>query len=114
MLITDYVVGRDDEGTPLCLVVSDVVPADCLSGRSNLVSKITRHDLIQEFISEPEGTPCEWIKFPDLPDDVVELLRQGQSLKIVDAIDNLEFPLLVSTFEVAEQSHGRKVVRRHR
>src|SRR5690554_1219851 len=109
MLITDYVVGRDNEGKPLCLVVRDVLPTDCHTGQTELVRKLARHDLIQEFVSD--GMPCEWIKFPDLPKDVVELLQAGVTLKIVDAADELEVPLVISRTEEEDRVFKSKVAR---
>lgn len=109
MLITDYVVGRDDEGKPLCLVVRDVLPTDCHTGHSDLVRKLARHDLIQEFVSD--GMPCEWIKFPDLPPDVVELLESGATLKIVDSSDEVEMPLVLTKTDKNDPVFKSKVAR---
>lgn len=82
MLITDYLVGSDEEGRPLCLVVKDVLPLDCQPGRTDLVQKMNRQDLVQEFVQD--GLPVDWVVFPDLPQDVIELLQRGDSLKLID------------------------------
>jgi len=86
MLVTDYLIGRDDEGRCYCLLVKDVLPLDCVPGRSELVSKLTRQDLVQEFVQD--GVPVDWITFPDLPRDVVELLKAGGCLTIMDESDS--------------------------
>ncbi|CAM5403828.1 hypothetical protein SSTU70S_02812 [Stutzerimonas stutzeri] len=86
MLITDYLVGRDAEGKPLCLAVKNVLPQDCQHNRSDLVNKLTRKDLVLEFIED--GSPVDWLTFPDLPSDVVELLESGEHLRIVDNADD--------------------------
>lgn len=88
MLITDYMVGRDKEGHPLCLVVKDVLMTDCQVGHATLVVKATRRDLVQEFVQDMGDS--EFISFPDLPADVAELLMSGASLKIVDASDQMQ------------------------
>lgn len=87
MLITNYLVGRDKQGKCLCLVVKDVLPVDCEPGRSSLVKKLARQDLVQEFVQD--GVPVDWITFPDLPRDVCELLESGSSLTIIDEEDNV-------------------------
>lgn len=94
MLITDYLVGRDEKGRFVCLSVKDVLPVDCEPGRTDLVVKLTRQDLVQEFVQD--GVPVDWITFPDLPVDVVELLRSGESLIIRDEADALEIECLLA------------------
>ncbi|ENA26999.1 hypothetical protein HMPREF1487_09478 [Pseudomonas sp. HPB0071] len=98
MLVTDYLVGRDNEGRCLCLVVDNVIPLDCSPGRSDLVSKMSRQDLVQEFVQD--GVPVDWITFPDLPSDVVELLLSGQSLRILDQSDSTVIECLIGHSQV--------------
>lgn len=95
MLITDYMVGRDKEGQPLCLVVKDVLMTECQTGLASLVVKATRRDLVQEFIQDMGES--EFISFPDLPDDVAELLLSGESLKIIDAADDMQVECRLSS-----------------
>lgn len=87
MLITDYLVGRDDAGRVLCLAVDGAIPLDCQPGRSSLISKFARQDLILEFIQD--GAPVDWVTFPDLPTDVCNLLKAGEKLAIVDREDDV-------------------------
>jgi len=90
MLVTEYVVGRQTvegrKGELLCLVVNSVLPRDCDLGRSDLVHKAHRKDLILEYVQD--GDPVEWICLPDLPSDVVELLSQGRSIPVIDSSDS--------------------------
>jgi hypothetical protein len=88
MLVTEYLVGADEDGKPLCLVVKEVLPLDCQPGRSELVHKVNRQDLIMEFLQD--GLPVDWILFPDLPAAVVELLERGESLRVIDKPDHGE------------------------
>lgn len=88
MLITDYLVGRDKQQKPLCLVVNGVLMTECEVGTASLISKTTRTDLVQSFIQH-DGL-AEYIAFPDLPQDVVELLQGGKALTIVDAEDHMQ------------------------
>lgn len=85
MLITEYLVGKDSDGKSLCLVVKGVLPTECVPGRSELVQKVNRQDLVQEFVQD--GMPVDWVVFPDLPRDVIELLESGAGLKIIDDAD---------------------------
>mgnify|MGYP000219924517 CR=1 FL=1 len=94
MLVTDYLVGRDEKGNLVSLVVQDVLPVDCLPGRSEIVARIARQDLVQEFVQD--GVPVDWIAFPDLPEDVVELLQAGKSLTIIDKSDDTAFSCVLS------------------
>lgn len=87
MLITDFMVGRDEKGTPLCLVVKDVLMTDCVKGKTSLVVRAARKDLVQEFIQD--GDAVEYLAFPGLPDDVAELLQAGCSLSIIDIADSM-------------------------
>lgn len=86
MLITDYLVGRDDKQRCLGLVVQDVLPVGCAAGRCHLIKKMNRQDLVQEFIQD--GVPADWVLFPDLPADVIAMLEGGGTLTIVDASDD--------------------------
>ncbi|MBF6615605.1 MAG: hypothetical protein ITG07_02655 [Candidimonas sp.] len=86
MLITGYMVGRDEGGACIALVVRDVLPVGCSTGRCHLVRKLNRQDLVQEFVQD--GVPSDWLMFPDLPADVVALLENGGELKITDAADD--------------------------
>lgn len=90
MLLTEYVVGRHrQEGGKdriLCLIVQSVLPTDCKAGRAELVPKLARQDLVLEFVDNNE--PVEWLKFPDLPRDVIEAFQEGQSIPVVDVSDN--------------------------
>ena len=86
MLITDYLVGRDEGEACIALVVRDVLPVGCSAGRCHLVRKLNRQDLVQEFIQD--GVPSDWLMFPDLPADVIALLESGGALTITDAADN--------------------------
>lgn len=89
VLITDYAVGRDDSKKPLCLVVQGVLMTDCEIGPATLNRRVSRVDLVQSFIQDG-GSP-EYISFPDLPQDVVELLERGESLTILDDEDKMSF-----------------------
>lgn len=89
MLLTEYLVGRTtvgDTADVLCLIVDSVLPLECEVGRGEIVKKLTRQDLVLEFVSDQE--PVEWLAFPDLPEDVVSLLGAGHSIPIVDTSDN--------------------------
>lgn len=88
MLITDYLVGRDKQQKPLCLVVKGVLMTECQVGTATIISKATRTDLVQSFIQDDGST--EFIAFPDLPQDVVELLEGGRALTILDAEDHMQ------------------------
>lgn len=93
MLITDYLVGRDEREKCIALVVKDVLPLGCSAGRCHLVRKIGRYDLVQEFVQD--GIPTDWISFPDLPSDVVALLEGGGSLTITDAADDSSISCII-------------------
>lgn len=93
MLITDYLVGRDGREACVALVVKDVLPVGCIAGRTHLVRKMNRQDLIQEFVQD--GVPTDWLLFPDLPADVIALLESGGSLTITDAADDTSFSCVI-------------------
>ncbi|KKN80571.1 hypothetical protein LCGC14_0327900 [marine sediment metagenome] len=105
MLITEYLVGRDDDGKPMCLVVKDVLMTDCSPGAAALVVKATRRDLVQAFIQDDGG--LEFISFPDLPADVAELLSSGRSLSIVDAVDNMTIDCVLETNTPAQKVYAK-------
>lgn len=94
MLITDYLVGRDSDGKVVCLFVNGVLPLDCVPGRADLVKKLTRQDLVVEYVQDQAAV--DWLNFPDLPADVVELLESGKSLTICDRDDDLVHQCTVS------------------
>jgi len=93
MLITDYLVGRDNEQKCLGLVVQDVLPVDCSAGRCHLVKRLNRQDLVQEFVQD--GVPIDWVLFPDLPADVIAILEGGRALTIVDASDDSSISCMI-------------------
>lgn len=99
MLLTEYLVGRREVGDKqevLCLVVDLILPKDLKAGRAEIVRKMNRQDLILEFVSDNE--PVEWFAFPDLPQDVIELLSAGKQIPVVDTSDE--------TFVMASISGG--------
>lgn len=92
MLVTEYIVGRAEKGPEpnavgkaLCLVVNSVLPTDCEAGRIDLVQKLHRVDLIMEFLQD--GLPVEWLNLPGLPSDVVDMLKRGETIPVVDESD---------------------------
>jgi len=93
VLITDYAVGRDAKQKPLCLVVRGVLMTDCETGPAVLNRRATRTDLVQSFIQE--SGEHEFIVFPDLPSDVIELLVHGDSLIIHDDEDQMEISCML-------------------
>lgn len=97
MLITDYLVGRDENEQFLDLVVKGVLPTECTVGRCHLVHKVNRQDLVQEFVQD--GMPVDWITFPDLPADVVKLLEAGVPVRVVDRDDESSIECLLSVEE---------------
>lgn len=105
MLITDYLVGRDENEQFLSLVVKGVLPTDCTAGRCHLVRRMSRQDLVQEFVQD--GVQVDWIMFPDLPDDVAKLLEEGVAVRIIDKDDDSEIECLIPAEERALQ---RKVM----
>lgn len=85
MLITDFLVGRDEKSRFVALIVQDVLPTECDAGRCHLVRKVNRQDLVQEFVSD--GVATDWLMFPDLPQDVVEILESGGTIQVVDTAE---------------------------
>lgn len=105
MLITDYMVGRDEQKKCLALVVKDVLPLDCSAGRCHLVKKLNRQDLVQEFIQD--GVPTDWLMFPDLPADVIALLENGGALTIVDAADDSSISCVIEpVYRIQDLARG--------
>ena len=105
MLITDYLVGRDENDRFLDLVVKGVLPTDCSVGRCTLVRRVSRQDLVQEFVQN--GMPVDWIMFPDLPEDVAKLLEAGGSVRVVDKDDESSIECLLS---VEERTQNQKAM----
>ena len=101
MLITDYLVGRDENEQFLSLVAKGVLPTDCTVGRCHLVRKLSRQDLVQEFVQD--GVQVDWIMFPDLPEDVAKLLEAGLPVRIIDQDDDTEIACLLPTDDEARQ-----------
>jgi len=93
VLITDYAVGRDAKKKPLCLVVKGVLLTDCQTGPAVLNRRATRTDLVQSFVQD--SGEHEFIVFPDLPSDVIELLVDGASLTIHDDEDQMEISCML-------------------
>lgn len=91
MLLTEYAVGLRNESAasvtdPINIVVDDVLPRGCVPSRADLVKKLQRQDLIVEFV-EADGGLCDWIVFPDLPEDVINHLHAGGDLNFLDSSD---------------------------
>lgn len=98
MLLTQYLVGRKkvgDREDVLVLVVDSVLPTDLKAGRAEIVPKMTRQDLVLEFVSDSE--PVEWLNFPDLPRDVVDALKRGERIPVVDSSDDSIVMVEIST-----------------
>jgi len=76
-------------------VVKNVLMTDCQQGQASLVQKARRRDLVQAFVQDDGDV--EFIAFPDLPDDVAELLIAGQCLSIVDAADDMKIDCYLET-----------------
>jgi hypothetical protein len=106
MLVTEYLVGRsgpEDATEVPCLIVQSVLPRDCKVGSAELLPKVARQDLVLEFLDEDNG-PAEWLCFPDLPADVIELLQGGTAIPVVDCSDKSRVMARIAPTKLAR--HG--------
>lgn len=85
MILCEYLVGAGGSNVPTIILNgrAGYIADDLVVGRTDLITRIGRKDLIIE-LKDEDGNPVEWVKLVALPFEITELLETGQVLDVID------------------------------